>query len=151
MNVVPVELQDIYEVMAENERVAFLVLQLTYVTMQQAKPDQVIAMREIPSFEEHQAFVESQPFEHWYLIRVGPDPYYVGNISLTSRSEIGIRINDPFWGRGYGTAALAQLRALHPGRLLANINPANTRSIAFFARAGGRHIQNTYELPEEKA
>ena len=51
-------------------------------------------------------------------------------------------------GAGYGPQAVRLVMARHRGvkRFLANINPANQRSIAVFADLGFRHIQNTYEL-----
>ncbi len=124
-----------------------------------------ISHRELPPLHVHQEFVRSHPYRAWYLIEAdvdrelqsaivfGPttteatmDRAWVGAIYLTPKREVGIHLLRQFRGKGYADAAMKELRTLWPGPLLANINPANHRSIAFFSRYGARHIQNTYEL-----
>jgi hypothetical protein len=60
---------------------------------------------------------------------------FVGAIYLSHSCSRHIR------AKGNGKAALAELRRLHPGRVLANIAPGNERSQRFFAAQGFRHIQ----------
>lgn len=108
-----------------------------------------ISHREMPTPEQHKQFVHRRPYACWYIIgaadgdgRQGPD---VGSIYLTQAREVGIFILRDYWGAGYARAALAKLRELHPGRILANVAPTNERSLRFFSERGCL-IQHTYEL-----
>lgn len=99
--------------------------------------------KRMPCYEEHQAFVLSEPYLAWYLIE---DAGYLGSIYLTRQREVGLFIFNEHQGKGYGRLALELLRAKHPGRLLANISPKNIRSLRFFERLGFEPLQVTYEL-----
>lgn len=105
-----------------------------------------ISHRTMPHWREHQAFVRSKPYPAWYLIA---EQYglVVGTIYLTKHREVGIHLFEPWRGRGLGKTAIALLREKHPGPLLANVNPANEPSIAFFTKTlGGELIQHTYRI-----
>jgi RimJ/RimL family protein N-acetyltransferase len=108
-------------------------------------PDQNISHKKMPSLEQHRAFVDSQPYMAWYLIEA-PSEGIVGSVYLSKAREVGLFIFRRHQGKGFGAKAFALLRQKHPGRLLANINPANENSIRFFESLGFSHIQNTYEL-----
>ena len=119
-----------------------------YLWLAQRSPEQSISHKAMPPWTQHREFVLKKPYDFWYLI-IEDDPTparMVGNIYLTHHREVGIHIDNAERGKGYGSAALQQLRELAPGPLLANINPANEPSIAFFKRHGARLIQHTYEL-----
>ena len=118
---------------------------LLYSLLEERDEGVNISHREMPNAEQHAAFLRSRPYAHWYLIEA--DEACVGAIYLTRQDEIGIFILKGQQGHGYGRAAVELLMKVHARpRFLANINPANTRSIGFFQRLGFRHIQNTYEL-----
>lgn len=115
--------------------------------MKERTPEQSISHKKLPSLADHVAFVQSRPYPEWYLIHSQTDGI-VGSIYLTDRNEIGVFIFKAHQGKGWATAAIRAIQQTHPGeRLLANINPANHRSIRTFEALGARHIQNTYELP----
>lgn len=118
---------------------------LLYSLLSERGEDVNISHRELPPIEQHSAFLRSRPYAAWYLIAT--DERYVGAIYLTRDDEIGVFIRKDQQGHGYGRAAVELLMKTHPReRFLANINPANARSIRFFEQLGFRHIQNTYEL-----
>lgn len=102
-----------------------------------------ISHRRMPTWQEHCAFVDSRPYQHWYLIDCGD---YVGGVYLSKQREIGIGVLQKHWGHGYGKSAILMLMEKHPGEFLANVAPANRVSIELFADLGFRHIQNTYRL-----
>lgn len=115
-----------------------------YELLAEREDHQNISHRALPSWGAHVAFVESRPYPHWYAIDEGG---FVGAVYLTARDEIGLFLLRWARGRGLARKALDMLRARHPRpRYLANINPRNEGSIAFFEGMGFRHIQNTYEL-----
>lgn len=115
-----------------------------HLLLAEREPHQSISHRRMPTWGEHVAFVESRPYTAWYVAEVDGAP--VGAVYLTRNDEIGVSIFAEHRGRGLGRQAVEALRARHPRpRYLANINPANHQSIAFFERMGFRHIQNTYE------
>ncbi len=106
---------------------------------------QNIFHRKIPSWNEHQQFVGNQPYKAWYLVYT--EHHVCGAIYLTNQNEIGVFLFKQCQGHGVGLGAVKQLIKKHPAkRFLANINPANERSIKMFEGLGFRHIQNTYEL-----
>jgi RimJ/RimL family protein N-acetyltransferase len=112
--------------------------------LSQRTPEQSISHKRMPTMEEHIAFVDSKPYEVWYFI-VWKD-VVVGTIYMTKQREIGITIMNEFQRLGLGTDSVRIFRKKHPGKLLANINPANKNSIIFFEKLGFKHIQNTYAL-----
>ena len=117
---------------------------LLYRLMEERTPEVNISHRGLPDWDTHLAFIESRPYDAWYLME--DDGAYVGAIYLSKASEIGAFVLDEYRGNGYGQQAIEQLMAAHPReRFLANINPANTSSIEFFRARGFVHIQNTYE------
>ena len=118
-----------------------------YDLLKERTPQQSVSHKAMPTFEEHSQFLRSIPYFAWYIIRVDGTP--IGAIYLTRRREVGIFIFTENQGKGYAGRALNELRARHPGPMLANINPANARSLAFFSKMGARLIQHTFELPEE--
>lgn len=107
--------------------------------------DQRISHKRMPSFEEHKQFIDSMPYTAWYLIEDESEGI-VGAVYLSKMREVGLFIFNRYWKKKFGSQAFKLLRDKHPGRLLANINPANDRSIRFFQSLGFTHIQNTYEL-----
>lgn len=132
-----IELRSIYR---ERDAVNFL-----YELLKERTPEQSISHRAMPTLEEHAQFVRSKPYFAWYLIMVGDE--WAGTCYLTHDSEIGIHIKDGYRGNGYGAQAVSALMTKWPRkRYLANINPANAPSIAFFEKLGARHIQSTFEL-----
>ena len=118
---------------------------MLYELLAERTPEQSISHKAMPAFPEHCRFVESRPYQHWYICEV--DGLIVGAIYLTKRREVGIAIFKKWRGHGHGDAAMAMLRDLHPGPLLANVAPANEPSKAFFESLGAELIQHTYRLP----
>lgn len=125
-----------------------------YKLLQEREPGESITHAKMPTFEDHRAFVRSDPYRAWYIISDwGVD---VGSCLLTRNNEIGITIAKEHRRKGYASGALVLLtKLLDPlpaspsvrnGQWIANINPANEASIKLFAKLGFRHIQNTYQL-----
>ena len=115
-----------------------------YRLLGERTPEESISHRHMPSLTEHIEFVRSQPYEAWYLIMVGIGA--VGSIYLSKQREIGVFIFRVHQRKGYGRAAVLELMRLHPGRFLANVNPANDASHGLWQGLGGRLIQVTYQL-----
>ena len=106
--------------------------------------EQSISHKAMPSYEEHLRFIASKPYMAWYLIEV--NGAMVGAVYLSKQREIGISIFKQWQGQGFAWDAVTELMRRHPGRFLANINPANVASIGLFTNLNFKHIQNTYEL-----
>lgn len=112
--------------------------------------DQNISHKHMPDWRQHVMFVDNHPYDAWYFIESIPlRNAVVGAIYLTRQREVGIGIFNTYKRMGYGYAALSMLQEMHPGYLLANVNPKNTKSIQFFTeKFGAKHIQNTYMIEE---
>lgn len=122
--------------------------QVLFELLKERTKEQSISHYHMPTMAEHVAFIRKAPYICWYLIQAEPPKKreWVGAIYLTRRREVGIFIFREHQGNGYATAAIQMLRAMHPGRILANINPANEPSLAFFKQLGVREIQRTFDL-----
>lgn len=131
---------DIYDF----DRTSALVL---YDLLKERTKEQSISHKAMPTFEEHVTFIRSKPYSYWYFIINDYD--IVGSIYLTEAREVGVFIFKDFHGNGYGPMAIEKLREMHPGRLLANVNPQNEASRNMFRKMGAKLIQVTYELGEE--
>lgn len=113
-----------------------------YDVLREREPYESISHRDMPSFEDHDRFVNSHPYREWFII-FAPRP--VGSIYLTHQNEIGVFIIKAHQGHGYGQAAVRMLIDKYPDeRFLANINPLNERSIKMFLDLGFELLQLTY-------
>ena len=118
--------------------------EILYRLMEERTPEVNISHRELPDWDTHFAFVASRPYDAWYMIEA--NDVFVGAIYLSKMGEIGAFVFAAHRGQGHGKCAIEMLMEKHPReRFLANINPANTDSIASFRALGFHHIQNTYE------
>ena len=118
-----------------------------YSLLRERQPHESISHRAMPSFSEHVKFVESRPYAKWFIVE--DSEQRCGAVYLTRNREVGIAIGKLYRGRGLGSLALtAFMRKAGPGRVLANINPANEASIELFRKRGfGGPIQITLEKP----
>lgn len=108
---------------------------ILYKLLQERKPHQNISHKEMPSYENHQKFIRSEPYKEHWLVYNGKLP--VGSIYLSKNNEIGIFIFEEFHGKGWGTKALNFVMKRHKkDNLFANIAPNNHKSINFFKRHG---------------
>lgn len=115
-----------------------------------------ISHRALPTWKEHVAFVRSKPFRAWYIIRIGTAEAIGGNCYLTWQNEVGIILVRAWRGLGFGPVAVKLMLERHKplkaipakrrGHFIANINPANDRSVRMFESLGFHHLSNTYEL-----
>lgn len=131
-----------------------LAVSYLYHLLTERDPSINISHKKMPSFREHERFFNSKPYRFWYLIEV--DGSAVGACYLTKKNEVGIAVSSQHRGKGYGLEAVNLLTQRHKplkaipskrsGQFIANINPANERSIRLFRKLGFVHIQNTYRL-----
>jgi RimJ/RimL family protein N-acetyltransferase len=135
----------------------------------QTEPEVNISNHGLPTFEHHRAFWTRRPYRVIHLIeaidfkvtapKLDWSDAWIGYVSATQRNELGIVLLKAWRGHGFGSAALRAFMTMHqpleavPGERsahwLANINPANERSIATFGKLGFKLVQQTYELKEE--
>ena len=139
-----IKLADVYS----NETVALDVLYR--LLEQRAGKDEVnISNEGLTTWQDHVSFVLSRPYEAWYLILYDDDE--AGAIYLTKNDEIGVFVFSEYQGRSCGPIAVREIMYKHPRkRYLANINPANKRSIEMFEAMGFEHIQQTYQIKVSK-
>jgi RimJ/RimL family protein N-acetyltransferase len=126
---------DVYEDLRQCRFIAtHASLELLFQLLQERLPEESISHKEMPTWEEHCAFVLSQPYEAWYVIEV--DGYQRGAIYLSRQREIGVAILKGQRGHGYALDAVHRLMEHHAGRFLWNANPRNTASIALAKKLG---------------
>lgn len=115
-----------------------------YKLLDERDPVANISHRQMPTFDQHCAFVKryGEPYAFWGLIEYDAVP--VGAIYLTTRNEIGIAIAKTHQGAGYGPQAVRLLMQMFGEReYLANIAPGNVRSREMFAKLGFELCQVT--------
>lgn len=118
-----------------------------YELLQDRDPSVNISHKDMPTYEQHVRFCDSDPYELWYIIVEGQGckQYDTGAIYLTRDSEIGVFVKKEFQGCSRGTQAVAVLMAMDTTRTYyANIAPTNGGSQAFFEGLGFELIQHTY-------
>lgn len=116
---------------------------LPLMLLQEREPHQNISHKSMPTWDQHCSYIRSRPHAAWYYFH-GMDGYLAGCVYLSRQREIGIGVLRGQRGHGLGRRAVQELMRLHPGRLLANINPANEASIKLFKSLGFGLIQHTY-------
>lgn len=123
-------------------------LRSLYDLLAERTPEQSISHKAMPTFEQHRAFVASNPYLEWLLIE--EKERVVGSIYLSKQDEIGVFIFNKYQGEGRGAQAVSMMMARHPKkRLLANINQKNEASINCFTNLGFKLIQQTYAYEEQ--
>jgi len=122
-------------------------LETLWELLSERTPAQSISHTGMPTFAEHEKFVERKPYAVWYFICSAQNyDNIVGTIYLTSNREIGIAVFAAYRHQGIGSRALEELFRIHKGPFYANISPQNRDSMEFFEKHGFEHIQNTYRL-----
>lgn len=120
-----------------------------YELLSERDPRANISHRKMPSFNQHAKFVMSKPYMRWYIIEQNNTK--LGSVYLTKQDEVGIFIKKKSQGKKVGSKALKIMMKLNPRtRYLANVNPANCKSILFFKKNGFTLIQHTYELTRKR-
>lgn len=117
---------------------------LLWQLLEEREPHQNISHRQMPTADEHHAFMASRPYAAWYMIEAVVDVIdavaviteNVGAVYLTRNREIGVGILKQYRGSGYGAHAVRAVMARHPGHFLANINPNNEASLTLFRKLG---------------
>lgn len=123
-------------------------MRILYKLLEERTPEQSISHKAMPTWQEHCAFVASEPYLAWYLV-FNQSATAVGAIYLTKQREIGLSIFRRYHRSGYGRAAVLELMKRHPGKFFANVAPGNVASMRLWESLGGRQIQVTYEINEE--
>lgn len=113
--------------------------------------DQSISHRGMPTFDEHCAFMCSNPYAAWYIVETdklgNAKTTPIGHVYLTKHDEVGVFITSWLTAKGFGMAAVRKFMQMHKrDRYLANINPNNAVSQKLFGELGFKPIQHTYEL-----
>ena len=142
--------KDIYE--PGNEQASQHTLCLLYAQLAQRPPEAAISHKAMPSFEDHTAFVQSHPYEHWWTLWLDfvlPNEKAItaciGNAYFSHRREIGIFLDPEHRGQGYGEQVLKQLVAMvSRGPVYANVAPGNEASHQLFQKLGFKPLQTTY-------
>jgi len=112
--------------------------------LQDRKPNVSISHKKMPTYLQHVEFIESKPYEKWYIVLL--DEKNIGSTYLSKNDEIGISLIEEMKGKGMGGRILELIIEKNPrNRYLANINPNNSRSVRFFEKNGFKLIQHTFE------
>ena len=113
--------------------------------LEERDPRANISHKKMPSYNEHLKFIKSKPYTKWYIILKSKDR--IGSIYLSKNDEIGIFLSKKYQGKNIGNDALKELIRKNPReRYLANVNPKNKKSSAFFKNNNFKLIQHTYEM-----
>lgn len=108
---------------------------IPFSLLTEREPHENISHKGMPTWEQHCAYVYSRPHTAWYWF-TSPAGFPAGCVYLSKQREIGVGVLKEHRGQGLATQAIQELMLLHPGRFLANINPANEASLALFRKLG---------------
>jgi len=116
-----------------------------YELLKQRNPNANISHRKMPTYKEHEKFLNSNTYKVWYVIYL--ENAKAGSIYLSKQNEIGIFLLKKYQGKNIGQTALILLMIKNPQkRYLANVSPKNPNSSKFFKKNKFKLIQHTYEL-----
>ena len=118
---------------------------ILYDILAERRPEESISHKEMPAWDDHVKFVHSMPYRNWYLISEDSN-IPIGTIYLTVAREVGVFVIAEHRGHGYARRAVEMLLDLHPGRILANVNPSNYISRKLWEGMDGELIQVTYSV-----
>jgi RimJ/RimL family protein N-acetyltransferase len=149
--------QDVY---GEDGKADIWSLATLYSQLENRDPKVNISHLQMPSWEQHVAFVNSRLHAYWFLLIVDEpaatvdeeeplrERICVGQIYLSRQREIGLFLQDRYQRMGLGADAVAMLMQLAQprGPFFANIAPGNANSKAFFEKLGFRLVQHTYRV-----
>tara|TARA_Y100000992_G_scaffold301685_1_gene273234 strand:- start:1024 stop:1470 length:447 start_codon:yes stop_codon:yes gene_type:complete len=105
----------------------------------------------IPSFEEHQSFVEDHPYRAWYILSRKDSP--IGSVYLTNENSIGINIKDSFDAHELeiilefiqlNYSPLPQIKSIRRKDFHVNVSPDNHNLLDCLQRLDMKKIQSTY-------
>jgi RimJ/RimL family protein N-acetyltransferase len=116
---------------------------LPFQLLKEREPHQNISHKEMPTWQQHCAFMRSRPHTAWYWF-TSPVDFEAGCVYLSKQREIGVGVLKAHRGQGLGRQAVQELMRLHPGPFLANINPMNQNSVGLFRSLGFNLLQETY-------
>lgn len=114
---------------------------MLYRLLEERKPYESISHKKMPTLNDHSHFIDSRPYEAWYMIHDMEEAGYpvVGAVYLNLDDSIGIGIYDRHKRQGYASAAIKELMNEHPRNTYwANINPNNLKSKDLFTKLGFR-------------
>lgn len=120
-------------------------LKVLYELLLEREPDESISHTGMPTYEQHKEYVMRHPHREWHIVfNERNDP--IGSFYATYKlNEMGIAVFKAHRRKGYATAMIKKMIETNGDLgIIANINPANAKSIALFERLGFVHIQNTY-------
>ena len=119
-------------------------IKFLYVLLEERPAYANISHKQMPTYEQHNAFVGSNPYDVWFII--WNDNIRVGCIYKTKPGEIGIFVKKEFQHKGIAKTTIPMIYTIGSKNNLANVSPQNPKSITMFEKLGFKHIQNTYQL-----
>jgi len=118
---------------------------ILYQLLKERQPHESVEHKSMPTWNEHLAYLATEPHKHLYFIH--DSMVTVGVVYITKRDEVGVFLFKDYRGRGYGPKAVNLLLKKHNERpLYANINPSNTRSLKLFSKSGFKEYNRVYKL-----
>lgn len=113
------------------------------------KPHQNISHSEMPSWVDHCKFVDSEPYDGWWLIDDGG--IIRGSVYFTEQREVGINIFEKYEGMGYREDALKFIEDHYGLPIHANISVRNAQLMAFFVERGYEFLQVTFRKSRDNS
>ena len=111
--------------------------------LKERNPKNNISHIKMPTFRQHQKFIESKPYSKWYIISYNNEK--IGSIYLSKQNEIGINTLKTFSKDFVYSESLKILIDKNPKKkYFANISPKNLQLQTFFKKHGFKLLQQTY-------
>jgi len=127
-------------------------IEILWQLLKERRPSESISHTEMPTYEDHTRFVLNRPYLRWYFIVHNNEPVgaaYITHEDAFKQHYVGVAVFKNQRRKGYASMAIDYLKweAEQIGiSLVANINPANKKSIALFKQAGFNIIQHSYKF-----
>ena len=112
-----------------------------YELLKKRDPIYNISHKKMPSYDEHEKFVKSEPYTNWYIVFLNNEK--IGAAYLSFDNEIGISFLPDYDIEIFRKKSLSELIDKNPRkRYLANVNPRNEKYKEFLKKEGFKLFLN---------
>src|SRR5690349_15488249 len=99
-----IELNDVYKLDPDHNPCEFL-----YDLLKERKPYQNISHKKMPEYLQHVEFVDSRPYQAWYIVNRPSSGEWLGAVYLSKEDEVGIFLREKYKHKGWGKIVLNEL------------------------------------------
>ena len=127
-------------------------IKILYGLLKKREKKRDISHKKLPSFKEHEYFVNASPYRFWFLIYKNKE--IMGSIYITKLNEISIKLikNSKLVYKETLNTIIKNIKPLKPipskrnSNFIINIAPNDKYYVTLLSKIGAKKIQETFQL-----